>query len=107
MATYTVKFGESLSKIARDVLGDMSRWPEIAQLNNIASPYVIQTGQILQLPDATDDENSIFYKGAAGKGEPTPTAPTTAPTRAAVDVNWPLIALAIAGVGLLWYGFKK
>lgn len=47
---YRVKSGDSLSKIARDVLGNLSRWPEIAALNNIASPYRIFPNQILKVP---------------------------------------------------------
>jgi hypothetical protein len=47
---YTVRAGDTLSKIARDVLGNMNRWPEIAKLNNITVPYVIEIGQVLQLP---------------------------------------------------------
>lgn len=49
---YVVKSGDSLSKIARDVLGDMSLWPTIAELNNIREPYRIEIGQVLKLtPD--------------------------------------------------------
>ena len=48
--TYTVKAGDSLSKIARDELGDMNRWKEIASLNGISSPYTIYPKQKLKLP---------------------------------------------------------
>ena len=48
--TYTVKAGDSLSKIARDELGDMNRWKEIASLNGISSPYTIYPNQKLKLP---------------------------------------------------------
>lgn len=48
--TYTVQEGDSLSKIARDVMGDMNRWPEIADANGISDPYVIYPGQVLTLP---------------------------------------------------------
>jgi len=47
---YTVKTGDSLSKIARDVLGDMKRWPEIARLNRLTPPYVIHPNENLLLP---------------------------------------------------------
>lgn len=55
MATeiYRVKSGESLSIIARDMLGDMQRWPEIAFLNGVSFPYFIHPGQVLQLPPVT------------------------------------------------------
>jgi LysM repeat protein len=47
---YTVKPGDSLSKIARDVLGDINRFQEIAILNKIANVNAIYPGQVLQLP---------------------------------------------------------
>ena len=47
---YTVKSGDSLSKIARDILRDISLWPQLARLNNLTSPYNIYPGQRLQLP---------------------------------------------------------
>ena len=50
---YSVKSGDSLSKIARDVLGNMALWPEIARLNSISAPYVISPGQQLMLPSAS------------------------------------------------------
>jgi LysM repeat protein len=49
---YTVKSGDSLSKIAKRLLGDVNRWPELAQLNNIEAPHVIQPGQVLKVPEA-------------------------------------------------------
>lgn len=106
MATYTVLADDTLSKIARDVMGDLARWPELAALNNIAAPYIIFPGQVLQLPGADARE---FYKGPVGRGEPLPGPTTTTPESVArgVDVNWPLIALALAGVGLIWFGTKK
>lgn len=52
MATYTVVAGDSLSRIARDQLGDLTRWPEIARLNHLSAPYIIFPNQTLQLPDA-------------------------------------------------------
>ena len=55
MATeiYKVKAGESISIIARDVLGEMDRWPEIAFINGLRHPYFIYPGQILELPPET------------------------------------------------------
>ena len=50
MEIYRVKSGESLSSIARDLLDDLERWPEIAFLNNIRHPYFIYPGQVLELP---------------------------------------------------------
>ena len=51
--TYVVKAGDSLSKIAKDELGDGSRWPEIYDLNKDLigdNPNLIKAGQKLKLP---------------------------------------------------------
>ena len=47
---YTVRTNDSLSLIALRELGDVNRWPEIAQMNGIVSPYVLYVGQVLKLP---------------------------------------------------------
>ena len=39
-----------LQQIAREKLGDSKRWKEIAQLNNLKSPYLIRVGQKLKMP---------------------------------------------------------
>lgn len=48
--TYTVVPGDHLYGIALAQLGDAARWPEIAELNDITDPYIIQPGDVLQLP---------------------------------------------------------
>jgi nucleoid-associated protein YgaU len=50
--TYVVQPGDSLSKIAKEELGDASRWPEIFELNKdqIKDPNLIHTGQELKMP---------------------------------------------------------
>lgn len=59
--SYTVRAGDTLSLIARNVLGDVNRWPEIARLNGLRSPYIINVGQTLKLPSSAQD-------GASGQG---------------------------------------
>ena len=52
--TYVVKSGDSLSKIAKDALGDAKRWPEIYELNKELigdNPNIIHPGQKLSLPE--------------------------------------------------------
>ncbi|MGC9349508.1 MAG: LysM peptidoglycan-binding domain-containing protein [Anaerolineae bacterium] len=40
---YVVKSGDNLSKIAKEQLGDASRWPEIFEMNKIRSPTRISS----------------------------------------------------------------
>ena len=50
--TYTVKTGDSLSKIAKEIYGDASQWKRIHQANSdlIADPDKIQPGWTLTIP---------------------------------------------------------
>ncbi len=49
---YVVRLGDSLSLIAKRELGDMERWPELAEMNQaaVANPDLILPGQHLSLP---------------------------------------------------------
>ncbi len=47
---YCVKSGDCLYNIARTETGDASNWQEIATLNGITSPYIIQPNQTLKMP---------------------------------------------------------
>lgn len=53
--TYVVKPGDTLYRIAVEMLGDGSRWTEIDQLNNLRrlsnGSVLIHPGQVLILPD--------------------------------------------------------
>jgi nucleoid-associated protein YgaU len=51
-ATYTVKSGDSLSKIAKAVYGDWKRWKDIYEANKdeIKNPDLIRVGQTFKLP---------------------------------------------------------
>jgi nucleoid-associated protein YgaU len=50
--TYTVKSGDSLSKIAKEHLGDASAYMKIFELNRdqLSDPNLIKPGQVLRLP---------------------------------------------------------
>lgn len=50
--TYTVKAGQGLSQIAKEVYNDASKWVAIAQANDLKSPYTLESGQVLKLPEA-------------------------------------------------------
>jgi nucleoid-associated protein YgaU len=52
--SYTVRSGDSLSKIAKEVYGDASKWRAIYEANRdtITNPDLIHPGDVLQLPTA-------------------------------------------------------
>ncbi|MGH9142696.1 MAG: LysM peptidoglycan-binding domain-containing protein [Thermoanaerobaculia bacterium] len=52
--TYTVKAGDTLSKIARQFLGEASAYPAIFEANRdqLSDPDTIKPGQILKIPQA-------------------------------------------------------
>lgn len=47
---YTVKAGDTISKIAKSQLKNANRWREIAKLNHIRDPKNIHVGQKLKMP---------------------------------------------------------
>lgn len=52
--TYTVKAGDTLSKIAKELLGDANAYPKIFDANRdkLSDPDKIQVGQVLTIPTA-------------------------------------------------------
>lgn len=52
--SYTVKAGDSLSKIAKQIYGDANKWRSIYQANTdkIKNPDLIHPGQVLTIPPA-------------------------------------------------------
>ena len=53
-ATYTVKSGDTLSKIAKDHLGDANAYMKIFEANKdqLSDPDKIKPGQVLKIPAA-------------------------------------------------------
>ena len=53
-ATYTVKSGDTLSKIAKDRLGDANAYMKIFEANRdqLTDPDKIKPGQVLKIPSA-------------------------------------------------------
>jgi nucleoid-associated protein YgaU len=51
---YTVKKGDSLSLIAKQVYGDASKWKQIYEANKdqIKNPDLIYPDQVLEIPEA-------------------------------------------------------
>lgn len=76
MATYTVKSGDTLSKIAASF--GLDSWRSIVSANNISNPNLIRVGQVLEIPgadegdtpldDYTDDPDTRF-NGLPGQPE--------------------------------------
>ena len=50
--TYTVKGGDTLSKIAKELLGDANAYPRIFEANRdqLSDPDKIKPGQVLKIP---------------------------------------------------------
>jgi nucleoid-associated protein YgaU len=59
---HVVKPGESVSSIARDVLGSMDYADEIVAANNLKNPEVIEVGQELVLPQVAGKTTSTEEK---------------------------------------------
>ena len=53
-STYTVKPGDTLSKIAKELLGNASAYPQIFEANRdqLSDPDKIKPGQVLKIPAA-------------------------------------------------------
>lgn len=49
---YTVRPGDTLSKISKYFYGDANKYPQIAKANNLDNPDQIKTGQELLIPAA-------------------------------------------------------
>ena len=52
--TYVVVSGDSLSRIAKRLYGDVNQWPKIYEANRsiIKDPDLIYPGQVLRIPEA-------------------------------------------------------
>jgi nucleoid-associated protein YgaU len=50
--TYTVRPGDTLSKISKYFYGDASKYPQIVKANNLDNPDQIKPGQQLLIPAA-------------------------------------------------------
>ena len=88
----TVKPGQTLSAIAKERLGDASRWREIAKANNLASPYKVVAGQTLALPvqplaPADTSTPLAMQAPAAHLSSPADAATTASPAVADVAPN--------------------
>lgn len=58
---YTVKSGDTLSKLAIQFYGDMARWREIATANKLENPNLIRVGQQLVIPGLSSIQENAEY----------------------------------------------
>lgn len=68
--TYTIRAGDSLSIVARDVYGDLNLYTSLCEFNNIANCNVVEVGDVIQLPTRAQ-----LQSGATAPAAPATTAP--------------------------------
>ena len=105
--TYTVKPGDTLSKIARATGVDENT---IKRLNNISNPNLIRVGQTLKLSDKADSAatraapvaasgkpDARALDGSSGASSATDAPPSRAADAGTIDWGWPAKGSVIQG----------
>lgn len=108
MRSYTVKSGDTLSKIAGAMLGSESLYTKIAALNNISNPNLIFPGQVLQIPDLPQglvDSSTMVSPKPSNSGIVSPakavtstTAPAGSATKWVIWAGGTILAAILAAV---------
>ena len=62
---YVVINGDTLSGIAKKMLGDMLKWKELQEINNIVNPDSLNVGQVIKIPDNVVSRNATVSKQPA------------------------------------------
>lgn len=94
MRLYQAQGGDTLQSLAKTLLGDRSRWQELAYINGLEHPYWLTPGTVLQIPDDTQPLEILVTKGTA----PPPAQPASMPA-----FGWPAAAAILA---LLWLMYR-
>lgn len=97
---YQVKGGDTLRNIAQRILGDESRWQELAYINSLSQPYIIKAGQVLMVPSNDEPIEILVEKGQKPVGPPAP-ARLPGPTAPATD-PFMLYAMLAIGAAAWW-----
>lgn len=84
--TYTVKAGDTLALIARDIYGDFRLYEQLCAFNNITDCNTIEIGDVVRLPTRAQ-LNSTAPAAAAPTPTPAPTVRATTPTTATAPVR--------------------
>lgn len=75
--TYTVKSGDTLAIIARDVYGDFQLYEELCAYNDIEDCNVIEVGDVIKLPTEEELRSGATAPAAAPAATTTPVATAT------------------------------
>ncbi len=86
LTTYTVKRGDSLARIAREIYGDPHKYPLLQQANNLTDPGRIWVGQVLVVPSLAGPKSTA----APAPAPPAPAPVVTPPTPAAPPTPAPV-----------------
>lgn len=105
--TYTVGRGETLGSVAKEVLGDANRWPELYEYNKDAignNPNKLKPGTELQIPPegfgVDKGDRDALIRGAHIERPAQAEAPLAAPTaRAAAAVDPAAATMAASKAG--------
>ena len=87
---YTVQPGDTLTAIAKDLLGNANLWPSIAQLNRLADPNLILVGQRLMMPGG----NSVGGESSSAALSSSP------PPGGSIDATTPAPSASVARLAL-------
>ena len=86
--TYTVKSGDTLALIARDIYGDLRLYEQICAFNKVADCNVIEVGDVIRLPTRAQlNTTAVATPTPAAAVRATTTATTTRTTAAANAVT--------------------
>lgn len=91
VTNYTVKSGDTLSGIGSK-LG--VNWKDIANLNNISSPYIIYVGQVLKIPGTSSGSSSSGSSSPSTSTYTVKSGDTLSEIGAKLGVDWKQIASA-------------
>lgn len=64
--SYTVKSGDKLGIVARELLADPRKWNELARLNGLKDPHFITPGQVLDVPRSLLNFNKLPKLSSGG-----------------------------------------
>jgi uncharacterized surface protein with fasciclin (FAS1) repeats/nucleoid-associated protein YgaU len=92
---YTVKAGDTLAVIARDIYGNVQYYQQICRFNNIANCDLIEVGDVIKLPTLTQIQSGATAPAAAPAAVTTTVTPTRTTTTAPAASTAPTVTRPI------------